>query len=282
MAQGISSKKSSIMLQKIKSISTYIQKRINCSPEIAVILGTGLGGLDTQVEVLQTIPYEDIPDFPVSTVEGHKGQLLLCSIGPKKILAMQGRFHYYEGYTMEEVTLPIRVFKALGIETLIVSNASGGLNPDYKVGDIMVISDHINMFGTNPLIGPNLNELGPRFPSMNAVYDLNLITKVFKIATEKNISLREGVYVGVSGPTYETPAEYRMYRLLGGDAIGMSTVPEVIVAKHMGMRVFGLSIVTDSGAPGEIKEITHEEVQQVAKAAEPVASFLIKELIACI
>jgi purine-nucleoside phosphorylase len=241
-----------------------------------------LGGLDTQVEVLQTIPYEEIPDFPVSTVEGHKGQLLLCSIGQKKILAMQGRFHYYEGYSMEEVTLPIRVFKTLGIETLIVSNASGGLNPDYKVGDIMVISDHINMFGTNPLIGPNLNELGPRFPSMNEVYDLNLIAKVFKIALDKNIPLREGVYVGVSGPTYETPAEYRMYRLLGGDAIGMSTVPEVIVARHMGMRVFGLSIVTDSGAPGEIKEITHEEVQQVAKAAEPVASFLIKELIACI
>ncbi len=268
------------MLEKIESISTFIQERINCQPEAAIILGTGLGGLETQIEVLQTIRYNEIPGFPISTVEGHKGQLILGKTGGKIILAMQGRFHFYEGYSMNEVTFPVRVFKTLGIETLFVSNASGGLNPDFKVGDIMVISDHINFFGTNPLLGPNLDELGPRFPSMNEVYEKNLRNKAFEIALEHGISLREGVYVGVPGPTYETPAEYKMFRILGGDAIGMSTVPEVIVAKHMGMRVFGISIITDSGAPGEIKEVTHEEVQKVAKRAEPVASFIIKELVA--
>ena len=268
------------MLEKIKSTSTFIQGKINCYPEAAIILGTGLGGLETQIDILQVIRYEEIPGFPVSTVEGHKGQLILGKLGGKIILAMQGRFHYYEGYSMEEVTFPIRVFKSMGIKTLIVSNASGGLNPDFKVGDIMVISDHINMFGINPLIGPNLKELGPRFPSMNEVYDKTLRDRAKQIGMERGIKLQEGVYVGVSGPTYETPAEYNMFRILGGDAIGMSTVPEVIVAKHMGMRVFGISIVTDSGAPGEIKEMTHEEVQQVAREAEPVASLIIRELVA--
>jgi len=267
------------MLQRIKSTSTFIQEKINCRPEVAIILGTGLGGLETQIEIIQSIPYSEIPNFPVSTVEGHKGQLILGKTGGKIVLAMQGRFHYYEGYSMDEVTFPVRVFKALGINTLFVSNASGGLNPDYKVGDIMVISDHINFFGTNPLLGPNIKEFGPRFPSMNEAYDKNLRNKAFDIASEHGISLREGIYVGVSGPTYETPAEYRMFRLLGGDAVGMSTVPEVIVAKHMGMQVFGISIITDSGAPGEIKEITHEEVQKVARKAEPIASLVIRELV---
>jgi purine-nucleoside phosphorylase len=267
------------MLEKIESISTGIQERINCHPEAAIILGTGLGGLETQIEIIQTIPYSEIPGFPVSTVEGHKGQLILGRTGGKIILAMQGRFHYYEGYSMSEITLPVRVFKKLGINTLFVSNASGGLNPEFKVGDIMILSDHINFFGTNPLLGPNLREFGPRFPSMNEVYDANLRTAAFKIASKYGINLWEGVYVGVPGPTYETPAEYRMFRLLGGDAVGMSTVPEVIVAKHMGMKVFGLSIITDSGAPGEIKEITHEEVQVVARKAEPVASLIIREII---
>lgn len=268
------------MLQKIKSTSTFIQEKINCHPSAAIILGTGLGGLESQIEIIQTISYHEIPGFPVSTVEGHKGRFILGKTGGKIVLAMQGRFHYYEGYSMNEVTFPVRVIKDLGIDTLFVSNASGGLNPDFKVGDIMVISDHINFFGTNPLLGPNFNELGPRFPSMNEAYDVNLQERAFKIALENGIHLQKGVYVGVPGPTYETPAEYRMFRLLGGDAVGMSTVPEVIVAKHMGMRVFGISIITDSGAPGEIKEVTHEEVQQVARKAEPIVSFIIRELIA--
>ena len=268
------------MLEKIKATSTFIQEKINCHPEVAIILGTGLGGLEKQIEILQTIQYIDIPGFPVSTVEGHKGQLILGKLGGKLVLALQGRFHYYEGYSMEWVTFPVRVFKRLGIETLFVSNASGGLNPNFKVGDIMMITDHINMFGTSPLIGPNLDELGPRFPNMIQAYDQVLRDKAVQIASANKINLKQGVYIGVTGPTYETPAEYKMFRLLGGDAIGMSTVPEVIIARHMGMRVFGLSIITDSGVPGEITEISHEEVQEVARNAEPKMSQIINELVA--
>jgi purine-nucleoside phosphorylase len=268
------------MLEKIKATSNYILERTKFKSEIAVILGTGLGGLVNEIEIEHTIPYSEIPNFPVSTVEGHKGQLIFGILGGKKVIAMQGRFHYYEGYTMKEVTFPVRVMKAMGIKTLFVSNASGGLNPKFKVGDVMMISDHINMFGDNPLMGPNEKVLGPRFPDMSQPYNLHLRNLALKIAMMKGINLKEGVYVGVAGPTFETPAEYRMFRVLGGDAIGMSTVPEVIVARHMDMEVFGISIITDSGVPGEIVEITHEEVQSVAMQAEPKMSLIIRELIA--
>ena len=268
------------MLEKIKVTSSYIQERTKFKAEIAIILGTGLGGLVKEIDIEHAIPYSEIPHFPVSTVEGHKGQLIFGSLGGKKVIAMQGRFHYYEGYNMKEVTFPVRVLKAMGIKTLFVSNASGGLNPMYKVGDVMMINDHINMFGDHPLMGPNINELGPRFPDMSQPYNLHLRNLALKIALQNRIDLKEGVYVGVSGPTFETPAEYRMYRILGGDAIGMSTVPEVIVARHMDIAVFGISIITDSGVPGEIVEISHEEVQAVAMQAEPRMSLIIRELIA--
>ncbi len=267
------------MLEKIKATSTFIQKATGFNAESGIILGTGLGGLVNEIEIIQTIKYSDIPNFPVSTVDGHKGQLIFGKLGGKNIMAMQGRFHFYEGYDMNAVTFPVRVMKSLGIKTLFVSNASGGLNPDFKVGDVMMIVDHINMFGTNPLMGPNLTELGIRFPDMSQAYDLHLRNLARKIALKNRIDLKEGVYVGVPGPTFETPAEYKMFRILGGDAIGMSTVPEVIVARHMGMSVFGISIITDSGVPGEIVEISHEEVQEVAMNAEPKMSLIIRELI---
>jgi purine-nucleoside phosphorylase len=268
------------MLVKIKATSTFIQKETGFKADAGIILGTGLGGLVNEIEIIQTLKYCDIPNFPVSTVDGHKGQLIFGKLGGKNIIAMQGRFHFYEGYTMKDVTFPVRVMNDLGIKTLYVSNASGGLNPEFRVGDVMMITDHINMFGNNPLIGPNLNELGTRFPDMSRAYDLHLCNLARKIALENQIDLKEGVYVGVSGPTFETPAEYKMFRILGGDAIGMSTVPEVIVARHMGMKVFGISIITDSGVPGEIVEISHEEVQDVAMKAEPKMSLIIKELLA--
>lgn len=268
------------MLEKIKATSAFIREVTKFNPTVGIILGTGLGGLVNEIEIIHNIKYSDIPNFPVSTVDGHKGELILGILGGKPILAMRGRFHFYEGYSMKEVTFPVRVMNDLGIKTLLVSNASGGLNPDFKVGDIMMITDHINMFGNSPLIGPNLDELGPRFPDMSEAYDRGLKGSALKIASDNGIDLKQGVYVGVTGPTFETPAEYKMFRLLGGDAIGMSTVPEVIVARHMGMRVFGLSIITDSGVPGEIVEITHEEVQEVAKRAEPQLSLIVKEVVA--
>ena len=268
------------MLEKIKATSSYVQERTKFETETAIVLGTGLGGLVREIEIEHAIPYSEIPNFPVSTVEGHKGQMIFGRLGGKKVMAMQGRFHFYEGYNLKEVTFPVRVMKALGIKTLFVSNASGGLNPKFKVGDLMMITDHINMFGDNPLMGPNVKELGPRFPDMSQPYNLYLRNMAHKIALKNQIDLKEGVYVGVAGPTFETPSEYKMFRILGGDAIGMSTVPEVIVARHMDMDVFGISIITDSGVPGEIKEISHEEVQAVAMLAEPKMSLIIRELIA--
>ena len=268
------------MLEKIKATSSYILERTNFKTETAIILGTGLGGLVKEIEIEHAIPYSEIPNFPVSTVEGHKGQLIFGTIGGKKVIAMQGRFHHYEGYSLKEVTFPVRVLKALGIKNLFVSNASGGLNPKFKVGDVMMITDHINMFGDNPLMGPNVPELGPRFPDMSQPYNLHLRNLALKIALQNKIDLKEGVYVGVAGPTFETPSEYKMFRILGGDAIGMSTVPEVIVARHMDMAVFGISIITDSGVPGEIVEISHAEVQAVAMLAEPKMSLIIRELLA--
>ncbi|MGM0619996.1 MAG: purine-nucleoside phosphorylase [Bacteroidota bacterium] len=267
------------MLEKIKATANYIKERINAKPEIGIILGTGLGGLVNDIEILDSIPYDEIPNFPVSTVDGHAGRLIYGKLGNKEVLAMQGRFHYYEGYTMQEVTFPVRVMKFVGVSHLFVSNASGGLNPDWYVGDIVLINDHINFFPEHPLHGKNENELGPRFPDMSKVYDERLRNKAKLIALGHNIQVKEGVYIGVQGPTFETPAEYKMFRVLGGDVIGMSTVPEVIVARHMGIRIFGISIITDSGVPGEIVEISHEEVQQVAMKAEPKMTRIMKELI---
>lgn len=267
------------MLEKIKATASFIKERIQASPEVGIILGTGLGGLVNEIEVIDSIPYTEIPNFPVSTVDGHAGRLIYGKLGDTEVLAMQGRFHYYEGYDMKEVTFPVRVMKFVGVNNLFVSNASGGLNPDWHVGEIVLLTDHINFFPEHPLRGKNINELGPRFPDMSKPYSTRLRNKAKLIALQHSIDVKEGVYVGVSGPTFETPAEYKMFRILGGDVVGMSTVPEVIVARHMDMRVFGISIVTDSGVPGEIVEISHEEVQEVAMKAEPKMTLIMKELI---
>ena len=247
-------------------------------PETAIILGTGLGSLANEITEKYEIPYEDIPYFPVSTVEGHKGKLIFGKLGQKDIMAMQGRFHYYEGYTMQQVTFPVRVMRELGIKTLFVSNAAGGMSPDFEIGDLMIITDHINFFPEHPLHGRNI-DYGPRFPDTSEAYDRELIRRADAIAAEKGIKVQHGVYVGVQGPTFETPAEYRMYRILGGDAVGMSTVPEVIVANHCGIRVFGVSVITDLGVEGKIVEVSHEEVQKAADAAQPRMTEIMRELI---
>lgn len=267
------------MLKEIRETANYLKEHYAPNAQTCIILGTGLGGLVNEIEIRATIDYQDIPNFPVSTVEGHKGRLIFGEINNTEVIALQGRFHYYEGYTMKQVTFPIRVMQLLGIKNLIVSNASGGLNPDFKIGDLMVITDHINMFGDNPLIGKNIEELGPRFPDMSQPYSRELIDKAFFIAQKLGITLKKGVYVGTSGPTFETPAEYKFFRTIGGDAVGMSTVPEVIAACHGGITCFGISIITDSGVPGQIVEITHEEVQKVAATAEPNMTKIIKELV---
>ncbi|PTN08357.1 purine-nucleoside phosphorylase [Mangrovibacterium marinum] len=267
------------MLKTIEATADYISKIIGDQPEIGIILGSGLGGLAKEIEIEKEIPYGQIPNFPVSTVDGHNGHLISGKLGGKKVLAMQGRFHFYEGYNMKEVTFPVRVMKKLGIEYLFVSNATGGLNPDFKIGDLMIINDHINMFPEHPLRGPNIDELGPRFPDMSQAYCKELRQKAKFIALKNKIEIKEGVYVGVQGPTFETPHEYKMFRILGGDVVGMSTVPEVIVARQMNMKVFGISIVTDSGVPGEIVEISHEEVQEVAMKSEPYMTQILKQLI---
>ncbi len=267
------------MLQRIQETAKFIQSKIKHQPEIGIILGSGLGGLAKEIEIETCLAYTEIPNFPVSTVEGHSGQFIFGLLGGKRVMAMQGRFHYYEGYNMKDVTLPIRVMKAMGIEKLFVSNASGGLNPSYKVGDLMIITDHINFFPEHPLHGKNDDKLGPRFPDMSECYTKSYVNKAIEIAKAKGIDIKDGVYVGVQGPTFETPAEYKMFRILGADVVGMSTVPEVIVARHSGMKVFGISIVTDSGVPGEIVEVSHEEVQEVAAAAEPKMTYIMKTLI---
>lgn len=268
------------MLEKIKATATFINEKVKRQIDAGIILGSGLGGLVKEIQIELTIPYNEIPHFPVSTVDGHSGKLIIGRLAGKTVMAMQGRFHYYEGYSMKEVTFPVRVMKQMGINTLFVSNASGGLNPDFKVGDIVVITDHINFFPEHPLRGKNMDEFGPRFPDMSQAYDLHLRHKAKAIALKNSLVIKEGIYVGVSGPTFETPAEYLMFRHLGADVVGMSTVPEVIVARHMNMTVFGISIVTDSGVPGQIVEISHEEVQEVAMKAEPNMTLILKELVA--
>lgn len=268
------------MLDKINQTADFLRSKVSDMPKLAIILGTGLGNLVDYIEDKVYIPYSEIPNFPVSTVQGHSGNLIFGSMGGKRVMAMQGRFHYYEGYDMKTVTFPVRVMKALGIETLFVSNAAGGMNKDFKVGDVMVITDHINLFPENPLRGKNYEELGPRFPAMTEPYDHRLVEIADGIAAEKGIRIVHGVYVGTTGPTFETPAEYEYFRVIGGDAVGMSTVPEVIVAKHAGMEVFGISVITDLGGK-DIKEVpTHEEVQKAAIKAQPTVEALMTEMVA--
>ncbi len=268
------------MLTKINQTAEYLRGKVSGEmPTTAIILGTGLGALVDHIEEKQYIPYTEIPNFPVSTVEGHSGNLIFGVLGGKRIIAMQGRFHYYEGYDMKQVTFPVRVFKALGVETLFVSNAAGGMNKNFVVGDVMVITDHINLFPENPLRGKNYSELGPRFPAMTEPYDHKLIAMADKVAEDLDIRLVHGVYVGTPGPTFETPAEYEYFRIIGGDAVGMSTVPEVIVARHADMRVFGLSVITDLGGKDITEVPTHEEVQKAAEKAQPKVVAVMRELV---
>lgn len=267
------------MLEIIKQTADFLRQRAGEMPKLAIILGTGLGNLVDHIENKQYISYSDIPNFPISTVEGHSGNLIFGTMGGKRVMAMQGRFHYYEGYDMKTVTFPVRVFKELGVETLFVSNAAGGMNKEFKVGDVMVITDHINLFPENPLRGKNYEELGSRFPAMTEPYDKQLIALADSIAAEKNIRIMHGVYVGTPGPTFETPAEYEYFRIIGGDAVGMSTVPEVIVARHASMRVFGISVITDLGGKDITDVPTHEEVQKAAVKAQPTVEAVVKAMV---
>lgn len=257
----------------------FLKSEVKNMPVVGIILGTGLGGLAQDIEVEKAIPYEKIPNFPVSTVKGHSGKLVFGKLGGKNVVAMQGRFHFYEGYTLQQVTFPVRVMKALGIQRLIVSNASGGVNPEYEIGEIMLISDHINFFPGNPLIGKNVDELGPRFPDMSDVYDAEMLDLAEKIANKHGIQVKRGVYLGLTGPTLETPAEYKMVRILGADAVGMSTVPEVIVARHMDIPCFAVSIVTDLGVEGKIVKVSGQDVIDVANKQEAKMTKIIEELI---
>jgi purine-nucleoside phosphorylase len=270
---------SALMLSQIKESTAYIQSRTQVKPSIGIILGTGLGGLVKEIEIIDEINYEDIPNFPVSTVESHSGKLIFGRIGGKNVVAMQGRFHYYEGYDMEQVTFPVRVMKILGVTKLIVSNASGGVNPNYKIGSVILIKDHINMMPEHPLRGKNDERFGPRFLNMSEPYSKSMIQKAKEIAASSQIDVKEGVYMALQGPTFETLSEYRMVKNIGADCVGMSTVPEVIVARHMDMEVFGLSVITDMGDEENIEEVNHLEVLKAAEKAEPSVRKLIKELI---
>lgn len=267
------------MLEKIKETSSFIRSKVAEMPGVAVILGSGLGNLADHMEIKAEIDYHDIPNFPVSTVAGHAGKLIFGNLGGKYIMAMKGRFHYYEGYDMKQVTFPVRVMKDLGVKTLFVSNAAGGMNKEFRVGDVMVITDHINLFPENPLRGKNYEELGTRFPAMTEAYKKYLVKYADEIADAEGLRLMHGVYVGTPGPTFETPAEYEYFRIIGGDAVGMSTVPEVIVANHAGMDVFGLSVITDLGGKDVDYVPTHEEVQQAAETASPVMVKLITKML---
>ncbi|MBO5660931.1 MAG: purine-nucleoside phosphorylase [Tidjanibacter sp.] len=263
------------MINNIKTAAQYVAERTGFTPEVGIILGTGLGGLVEKIEIEHSIPYAEIPHFPVSTVEGHSGRLIMGVLGGKKVVAMQGRFHYYEGYTAQQVVFPVRVMKFLGIKTLFVSNAAGSMNSTFRVGDVMVINDHINLI-PNPLIGRNIDELGPRFPAMNDAYNPELIERATAIAEREGIKLQYGCYVALTGPTFETPKEYMWVKLIGGDAVGMSTAPEVIAARHMDIPVFGVSIITDTM---ENTSISHEEVQENGKLAEKSMTKLFTELL---
>ncbi|MES2589347.1 MAG: purine-nucleoside phosphorylase [Bacteroidota bacterium] len=267
------------MLTKFNESVAFLKSKTSVKPTVGIILGTGLGGLVKEIEIIDEISYKDIPNFPVSTVEGHSGKLIFGNLGGKQVMAMQGRFHFYEGYDMQQVTFPVRVMKLMGITHLFVSNASGGVNPDFEIGEIMIQNDHINLFPAHPLIGKNFDELGPRFPDMSKPYDHGMIDLAKTIAKENNIRVATGTYCGLTGPTLETPAEYGYVRAIGADAVGMSTVPEVIVARHMDVPCFAISIITDLGVPGKIMETTHEDVQRVAEIQEPKMTLIMKELI---
>lgn len=266
------------MLEKIEETVKYINERISTEPYIGIILGSGIGELADEIEAEVKISYDDIPNFPVSTVNGHQGQLIFGKLNGIWVVAMQGRFHYYEGYTMQEVTLPVRVMKLLGIKYLIVSNASGGVNANFEVGDIMLITDHINLM-PNPLLGENIDDHGPRFVDMSEAYDKRLLSIAKKVARHHNIYYKTGVYAAVTGPTYETPAEYKYINILGADAVGMSTVPEVIVARHMQLPVFAVSVISDLGVAGKIIEISHKEVIEAVARVTPKLITLIKDMV---
>ena len=266
------------MLSAIEEAVSYIRKQIQEIPETAIILGTGLGTIVDHLEIICAIDYKEIPHFPESTVEGHAGKLILGRLEEVPVLTMQGRFHFYEGYSMEEVTFPIRVMKFLGIGTVVVSNAAGGMNPEFEIGDIMIINDHINLM-PNPLIGKHVPEFGARFPDMSQTYDPRLIQRARREAGILGIKVHEGCYVGVTGPTLETPKEYEYLRAIGADAVGMSTVPEVIAAHQMGIRVFAVSVITDLGVPGKIQKLTHQDVIEAAEKTAPKLTSLIIKLI---
>lgn len=268
-----------MLLEQMKEAADYINSKTQVKPSIGIILGTGLGGLVKEIEVIDEISYQDIPHFPVSTVESHSGKLIFGNLGGKKVVAMQGRFHFYEGYNMQQVTFPVRVMKLLGIERLFVSNASGGVNPDFVVGEIMILDDHINLFPAHPLIGKNIDELGPRFPDMSEPYDHQMIELAKNIAAENDIKVSVGTYAALTGPTLETPAEYGYVRAIGADAVGMSTIPEVIVARHMEIPCFAISIITDLGVPGKIQKVSLQDVIDVASRQEPKMTLIMRELI---
>lgn len=267
-------------IQKIKESARFIESQITATPTIAIVLGSGLGGLVKNVKIQQEISYKNIPNFPVSTVQGHKGTLIFGELNGVNVLVMNGRFHYYEGHSMQTLTFPIQVFNEMGIKKLILSNAAGGLNPSFDIADVMIIRDHINLMGNNPLMGPNNDELGPRFPDMSEAYSHKFIKLAKKIGEEQKIKLQCGVYLGVTGPCYETPAEYVAFHALGADAVGMSTVPETIMARYLGMEVFALSVITDLGVIGQIEKASHEDVLNAAAKAEPNMVKLVSELVA--
>lgn len=268
------------MIEKINETVAFLQQKTNFKPEVGIILGSGLGSLTDEIEIEFSISYKDIPNFPVSTVKDHSGELVFGTLSGKNVIAMKGRFHFYEGWSMDEVIFPVRVMKFLGVSTLFVSNAAGGMGEKFKVGDLMIITDHINLQPVHPLRGKNDEKIGPRFPDMSNAYNPKMVKQAQEIADKNNIVCHQGVYVGVQGPTYETPAEYKAFHMLGGDAVGMSTVPEVIAARHIGLEVFGISVITDVGYPPEaMEDVSHDIVLAAAKNAEPGMTLIIKELL---
>ncbi|HKZ66010.1 MAG TPA: purine-nucleoside phosphorylase [Chitinophagaceae bacterium] len=270
------------ILRQLEETVAFLKIQYSGKPTVGIVLGSGLGNFIDEIEVEKEVAYTDIPHFPVSTVEGHKGKLVFGKLNGKSVVAMAGRFHYYEGYSAQDVVFPIRVMKLIGVETLLLSNAAGAVNANFRVGDIMIIKDHVSFFTPNPLIGKNVADLGPRFPDMSEPYKKELIKKAKEIAAKNNFDIKEGVYIAVTGPTFETRAEYKLIQVLGGDVVGMSTVQENIIANHMGMQVFAISVITDLGVREEENIITHEEVLQAAKEAEPKLALLFKELVAAI
>lgn len=267
------------LLENVKSAKEYIRQKFDGKIDVAIILGTGLGSIVEKIENKITIKYTDVPGFPEATVKGHAGELIIGDLSNKKILVFNGRFHYYEGNPMEKVTFGVRVVKSLGINEIIITNAAGGMNPDFEAGDLMLITDHINMMGTNPLIGKNYEEFGPRFPDMSEAYNRKLINLAEAKAAELKFKIKKGIYVGISGPTYETPAELRMLRIIGADAVGMSTVPEVIVANHMGMNVLGISCITDMAIPDNLEPLDHIKVVETANKVKNKFISLVKSII---